>query len=60
MKTWMNVELPKGNSADKFREYCRDMHIKYEPSEADGYIHFEVYVSTEEAHKANAFIEKRC
>ena len=46
MSKWVNCELPK-ETAGRFKEYCRDMHIRYEASEC-------------EIAKANAFIDERC
>lgn len=54
-RVWKNVELKKSVSG-RFKEYCRDMHLKYETSEAGEYIHFEVLVSDEELSKANEFL----
>ena len=56
-RVWKNVELKK-NVAGRFKEYCRDMHLKYETSEAGEYIHFEVLVSAEELRDANEFLDK--
>lgn len=54
-RNWRNVEL-KGTDVGRFAEYCRDMHLNYETSEAGEYIHFEVLVSEEELEKANEFL----
>lgn len=54
-RVWRNVEL-KGTDVGRFAEYCRDMHLNYETSEAGEYIHFEVLVSEEELEKANEFL----
>lgn len=59
MRKWQNVELPK-ETAGRFKEYLRDMHIPYEASEAYNLIHFEVYVDATEAANANVFLEERC
>lgn len=58
-RRWLNVELPKA-TAGKFKEFCRDMHIKYEASEADNMIHFEVFVGEMEIVAANDFLMERC
>ena len=55
-REYKNVELPK-DIAGRFKEYCRDMHLKFEPSEVDEYIHFEVLVNLEELKKANKFLD---
>ena len=55
-REYKNVELPK-NIAGRFKEYCRDMHLKFEPSEAGEYIHFEVLVNDEELRNANEFLD---
>ena len=56
-RRWRNTEL-KGNAVGKFKEYCRDMHINFETSDAGyGYIHFEVLVSEDEEVKANEFLD---
>ena len=54
-REWKNVELKK-NVADRFKEYCRDMHLKFDPSEAGEYIHFEVLVNEDELRNANEFL----
>lgn len=54
-RNYRSVEL-KGSDAGRFREYLRDMHLKYEASGAGEYIHFEVLVSEEELEKANEFL----
>lgn len=55
-RRWRNIEL-KGNTVGKFKEYCRDMHINFETSNAGyGYTHFEVLVSEDEECKANEFL----
>lgn len=38
----VSCELPK-ETASRFKEYCRDMHIEYEPSECYNNIHFVLY-----------------
>lgn len=53
---WVNTELPKKNSRT-FKEYLRDMHIRFEASECGDLIHFECYMSQDEISKANAFID---
>ena len=57
MKKWCNVELIK-EDAGRFKEYCRDMHLPYETSEADNLIHFEVNVSPLEERKCNDFLSQ--
>ena len=59
MARWVNCELPK-ETADKFKEYCRDMHIKFETSECDNLIHFQCYMTLEQITEANAFIDNNC
>ena len=54
-REYKNVELPK-DIAGRFKEYCRDMHLKFEPSEAGDCIHFEVLVNEVELHNANEFL----
>lgn len=54
-RNWRNVEL-KGDDVGRFREYLRDMHLKYEASGASEHTHFEVLVSEEELKKANEFL----
>ena len=56
---WLSTELPK-ETAGKFKEYLRDMHIKYESSECFDLIHFEVLVTQRQAELADAFIDKFC
>jgi hypothetical protein len=56
---WVNCELPK-ETAGRFKEYCRDMHIKFEASECGNLIHFECKMNAEMITKANKFIEERC
>lgn len=54
-RVYKNVELKK-DIAGRFKEYCRDMHLKFEPSEAGEYIHFEVFVNKDELRNANEFL----
>ena len=56
-RRWRSTEL-KGNAVGRFKEYCRDMHLNYETSDAGyGYTHFEVLVSETEENEANIFLE---
>lgn len=55
-KKWVNTELQR-EIAGRFKEYLRDMHIKYEASECGDLIHFECYMCEDEIPKANAFID---
>ena len=55
-REYKNVELKK-DIAGRFKEYCRDMHLKFEPGEAGEYIHFEVLVNDEELRNANRFLD---
>jgi len=59
MRTWYNVELAK-ETAGRFKEYLRDNHITYEPSENGNDIHFECLMSIDEQIAANDFISERC
>lgn len=55
-RSWKSTEL-KGNDVGKFKEYCRDMHLNFETSEAGyGYTHFEVLVDDGEFKRANEFL----
>ena len=55
-RVYKNVELKK-SIAGRFKEYCRDMHINFETSDAGyGYTHFEVLVNDEELRNANEFL----
>ena len=55
-RDWKNTEL-KGKDVGRFKEFCRDMHINFETSEAGhGYTHFEVLVNEEELKTANDFL----
>ena len=54
-RTYKNVEL-KGTDAKRFREYCRDMHLKFETSGAGEYTHFEVLVNEDEFRNATEFL----
>ena len=57
-RKWVSTEL-KGTDIGRFKEYCRDMHINCETSEAGyGYIHFECLMSAEEMELANQFIDQ--
>ena len=49
------MELEK-SVAGRFKEYCRDMHLKFESSEVDELIHFEVLISEDELRNANEFL----
>lgn len=56
-RKWVNTEL-KGTDTGRFREYCRDMHINFETSEAGyGYTHFECLMTDAEMEDANKFID---
>lgn len=59
MAKWVNCELPR-ETAGRFKEYCRDNHIKFESSECFNLIHFECYMDAEQIVKANNFIDERC
>ncbi|SDN31326.1 hypothetical protein SAMN04490370_11656 [Eubacterium ruminantium] len=59
MKRWVNVELAK-ETAGRFKEYCRDYHIKFETSDCFNLIHFECLMDDMEIAKANDFIAARC
>ena len=55
-REYKNVQL-KGDAIGRFKEYCRDMHLKCETSDAgDGYVHFEVLVNEKELEEANNFL----
>lgn len=56
---WVNIELPK-ETAGRFKEYCRDMHITYETSECFNLIHFECDMTETEVEAANNFINTHC
>lgn len=57
-RNWRNTEL-KGNAVGRFKEYCRDMHLNFETSDAGyGYTHFEVLVSETEEREANEFLKR--
>lgn len=57
MRKDYNVEL-KGDAIGRFKEYCRDMHIKTETSEAGfGYIHFICEMTEQEKKEANDFLK---
>ena len=59
MTKHVNCELPK-ETAGRFKEWCRDMHIRYEPSECFNLIHFECDMTEEQITAANAFIDANC
>lgn len=59
IRKWCNCDLPK-NVAGRFKEFCRDFHLKYETSENGDDIHFEVLVNEKEFRQANAFIDVAC
>lgn len=58
-KNWVRCDIPK-ETAGRFKEYLRDNHITYEPSENGKDIHFECLMSIDEQILANAFISERC
>lgn len=58
-KKWCRCDLPK-EVAGRFKEFCRDFHLKFETSENGDDIHFEVLVSEKEMKMANAFIDVAC
>lgn len=51
----MNTELSK-RDADMFKKFLKSHNIKYEASEAFNLIHFECYVSDEEAALCDDFL----
>jgi len=56
-RKWVSTEL-KGTDIGRFKEYCRDMHINFEMSEAGyGYTHFECLMTDAEMEDANKFID---
>lgn len=59
MKKCVRCDLPKSVSG-RFKEYCRDMGISYEPSENGDDIHFECWMTDDEISSANKFINKNC
>ena len=58
VREWRNVELPREEAKD-FRLYLRSNNITYEPSEAFDMIHFQCYMTDEEALQANEWIKNR-
>lgn len=54
---WKNVELNRKN-AEEFKSFLRRKEIEYEASEAFNLIHFECYVTDEEADECDAFLEE--
>ena len=56
MRTWKNVEIVKGDGAEKFRIFLKENGYKYEPSSCFDYIHFEIYCDKEETMKINDFL----
>ncbi len=59
MARWVNTELPR-ETAGRFKEFLRDMHIRFEASEAGNLIHFECLMYDLEIVAANEFLEERC
>ena len=55
MRQWYSIELEK-ELAERFKEYCRDMRLTYETSEAGNLIHFEVCASEPEMLAANNWL----
>ena len=55
----VRTELPKA-TAGRFKEWLRDNHIKFEPSECGNLIHFEVWATEDEIKAGNAFIDANC
>lgn len=58
-KKWCRCDLPK-EVAGRFKEFCRDFHLKFETSENGNDIHFEVLCTEKEMRMANAFISVAC
>ena len=56
---WYNVELPM-ETAGRFKEYCRDFHLRHETSECGDLVHFEVFCNAIEAADANRFLATNC
>ena len=52
---WMNVELSKEDS-DLLKGYLKANGIRYEASEADNLIHFEIYADSEWERMINQFL----
>lgn len=57
MRKWVNVEL-KRDVADKLRLYCKVKGVKFETSEADNLIHFELYLNDAEQKQAQCFLDR--
>ena len=58
-KNWLRCDIPK-ETAGRFKEYLRDNHIKFEPSENGKDIHFECLMDIDEQIAANLFIDECC
>ena len=56
-KKKLTTELPK-EMAGRFKEWCRDMHIEYHPSECYNLIHFVCYMTEEQRIAADEFVDK--
>ena len=59
MKKRVSCELPR-ETAGKFKEFCRENGIHYEPSECYNLIHFECMMDEFEIDLANVFIDRNC
>lgn len=56
MRQWRNVEIIKGDGAEKFRAFLKANRFKYEPSGCFNYIHFEILCNKEEEKEINDFL----
>lgn len=54
---WKNVELNR-RDAEEFKKFLRRREIEYEASECYNLIHFEVYLTDEEAEECDKFLEE--
>ena len=54
-RIWYSIEMSK-TKAEAFKEWLRENHIRYEPSECFDLIHFECYMDQDELTRANDWI----
>lgn len=57
MRKWLNVELCKGSEEELFRYFLMGREIKYETSGAHNMVHFECFMSDEDASEASEVLD---
>lgn len=58
-RAWFGSEMSK-ELAENFKQYLRGNNIKFEPSECYDLVHFECFMTEEEAAAANTWLLEDC